>query len=285
VDLKLAFQSNPTFKRQLQQKARGIVEKLVKQAREFALEIKQRIAVERADENRKVVLIVDSFERLGSGSFDNSAQIFNSAETLFGSQADKLRFSGVTTVYTVPPYISGLTGGLGAHYACGRIYALPSVHIYARCPAAGEVPQPYPTGIRRMVETIEKRYPGWQQFFRLDQLERLAKNSGGDLRDFFRMLRLAIVGGRAQARYPVPDEVIESAEDAVRNDMLPIAEDDRRWLSKIMHSHRHQLPDRSKLAEFARLQQGKYVLQYRNGEDWYDVHPLLHAEVAAGGDS
>ena len=62
---------------------------------------------------------------------------------MFSAQADKLRFQGISIVYTVPPYVSGLWGGIGAHYDSGRIYALPSVHIYKCCPEAGVRPEPY----------------------------------------------------------------------------------------------------------------------------------------------
>ena len=80
-----------------------------------------------------------------------------------------------------------------------------------------------------------------------------------------------------------PDALIDDAENAVRNDMLPIADNDRQWLRKIMTSHKPELESLDKLPDFARLQEGKYLLHYRNGDDWYDVHPLLRAEVRGDG--
>jgi hypothetical protein len=65
--------------------------------------------------------------------------------------------------------------------------------------------------------------------------------------------------------------------------MLPIADNDRAWLRKIMASHKAELPSLDALPDFARLQEGKYLLHYRNGEDWYDVHPLLRLEVKNSG--
>ncbi|BBO82558.1 hypothetical protein DSCO28_31240 [Desulfosarcina ovata subsp. sediminis] len=127
-----------------------------------------------------------------------------------------------------------------------------------------------------MPAIVERRYPDWQAFFSAEQLNRLAENSGGDLRDFFRMLRLVIARAPGQQQLPVPDAFLVDAEDAVRNDMLPIAEDDLKWLGKIMARHKPELPNRDALPDFARLQQSKYVLQYQNGEDWYDVRlPLV----------
>ncbi len=284
IEFKAALHQNPTFKEQLQQRTRGVVEQLVKQARDFAIEAAQYVRGQRADHNRKVVLIVDSVERLrGVGDTTDVREVFKSAETLFSSHADKLRFTALNVVYTVPPYLSALAGSLGSIYAGGRIYALPSVHIYECCPKPGEEPAPHEPGIAKMREVVERRFPQWSDFFFEAQLARLAQHSGGDLRDYLRMLRLAIARLLQSGRLPVPDELITDAEDAVRNDMLPIAEDDREWLLRIMTTHQPGLPSLDALPDFARLQEGKYLLHYRNGEDWYDVHPLLRAKVHGDG--
>jgi hypothetical protein len=284
VEFKAALQQNPTFKEQLQQKTRGLVEQLVRQARDFALEAAQFVRSQRAQPDRKLVLIVDSVERLrGVGDTQDVREVFKSAETVFSSHADKLRFTALNVVYTVPPYLSALAGSLGSVYAGGRIYALPSVHIYEHRPALGEESAPYGEGVGKMREIVEKRSPQWGEFFSDAQLARLAQHSGGDLRDYLRMLRLAVARVLQSGKLPVPASLITDAEDAVRNDMLPIADDDRDWLRRIMASHKPELPSLDVLPDFARLQEGKYLLHYRNGEDWYDVHPLLRAEVSAGG--
>jgi hypothetical protein len=274
------LQQNPTFKEQLQERTRGVVEQLVKQAREFALEAAFYVRGQRADPNRKVVLLVDSLERLrGVGDTQDVREVFKSAETLFSSHADKLRFTALNVVYTVPPYLSALAGALGSVYAGGRIYALPSVHIYDGCPAAGEHPAPFKEGLARMRAVVEKRYPQWSEFFIEAQLARLAQHSRGDLRDYLRMLRLAVARVLQSGKLPVSDDLITDAENAVRKDMLPIADNDREWLRRIISSHKAELASLDALPDFARLQEGKYLLHYRNGEDWYDVHPLLRAEV------
>ena len=284
IEFKAALQQNPTFKEQLQEKTRGVVEQLVKQARDFAVEAVQYVRGQQASPDRKIILIVDSVERLrGVGDTDDIREVFKSAETVFSSHADKLRFTALNVVYTVPPYLSALAGALGSVYAGGRIYALPSVHIYERRPAPGEEPVPYPEGLAKMREVVEKRFPQWRDFFTEAQLARLAQHSGGDLRDYLRMLRLAVARLLQSGQLPVSDTLITDAEDAVRGDMLPIADNDRDWLRKITASHNAELPNLDALPDFARLQEGKYLLHYRNGEDWYDVHPLLRAEVKSRG--
>ena len=194
------------------------------------------------------------------GDSDDVREVFKSAETLFSSHADKLRFTALNVVYTVPPYLSALAGALGSVYAGGRIYALPSVHIYECCPAPGEKPKAHDEGIAKMRDVVAKRYAEWSEFFSEAQLARVAQHSGGDLRDYLRMLRLAVARVLSVGQLPVPDALIDDAENAVRNDMLPIADDDRGWLRKIMTSHKPELESLDKLPDFARLQGKTSVL-------------------------
>lgn len=184
----------------------------------------------------------------------------------------------MSVVYTVPPYLQALAGRLGSLYAGGRVYAVPSVHVYECCPGPGQAPRPSNEGLSKLLEIVDRRYPGRPAFFSDAQVRRIAESSGGDLRDYFRMLRLAIIGA-ANSSIPASDEVLRHAENAVRNDMPVIADDDRAWLRRIEHDHRPGLPSLAKIPDFARLQQGGYVLQYRNGEDWHAGHPLLRKEL------
>lgn len=243
------------------------VHELVSHARRLVLEVVDLVRKRRGDPNMKVVLIADSINRLrGSGMPEQIHAVLQSAVQLFSSCAHSLRFTGMSVVYTVPPYLQALAGQLGSLYAGGRVYTLPS----ALCANEGEA---------RMLAIVAKRYPSHSEFFSDAQLRRLAHSAAGNLRDFFRMLRLAIVGAsRIETR--AADAVLMNVEDAVRCDMLPIAADDRDSLRRIDHEHRAALPSSDELPRFARLQQGKYILQYRNGEDRFTVHPLLRKALA-----
>jgi DNA polymerase III delta prime subunit len=279
--LKMSLQQDPTFKEKLQEGTRGHVARLVQEARDF---VEMAIADVRANTTagKKIVLIVDSVEQLrGVGDSKDVADIFKSVNTLFSGQADKLRFQSLHLVCTVPPYLSALAGNLAALYSGGKIYMLPSVHVYECCPQDGNPPVQSVVGLNAMLDVVNKRFPEWEEFFTRSQLLRLAANSGGDLRDFFRLVKLCI----QQALYkplPLPDAVIEGAENDLRNDM-PLAHDDREWLQKIQKSHQRELDNLDKLPDFARLTENKYILNYRNGRDWFDVHPLLRSAVTDGG--
>lgn len=279
--LKMSLLQDPTFKQKLQEGTRGHVARLLQEARSFA---EQAVAEVRANTSpdKKIVLIVDSFERLrGVGDSKDIAEVFKSVETLFSGHSDKLRFPPLHMICTIPPYLSALAGSVASFYSGGQIYMLPSVHVYEGRPQDGAAPVLSETGLKAMVDIVDKRFPEWKEFFTREQLIRLAGNSGGDLRDFFRMIGLCITEAPYQESLPLPDKVIASAESALRNDM-PLAHDDKEWLRKIQHSHERELGSQDRLPIFARLTEGKYILNYRNGDDWFDVHPLLRATVFDG---
>lgn len=280
VDLKMTLLEDPVFKQKLQEGLRGHVTKLVMDARVFVTEAVELVR-SKTSADKKIVLIVDSVEQLrGIGGSNDIAEVFKSAETLFSGHADKLRFSPLHLVYTVPPYLSALVGSLGALYSGGKIYMLPSVHVYEGLPKDGTAPIQSEAGLDTMVEVVKGRFPEWEEFFSRTQLQRLAASSGGDLRDFFRLVKLCI----SQALYkplPLLDDVLKGAESDLRNDM-PLAHDDRDWLRKVVKSHKRELDNIDRLPDFARLTESKYILNYRNGDDWFDVHPLLRATVVDG---
>src|SRR5205085_2267156 len=77
IEFKAALQQNPIVKEQLQAKTRGVVEQLVKQARDFVLEAVQYVRRERVNPDLKIVLIVDSVERLrGVGNTEDIREVF-----------------------------------------------------------------------------------------------------------------------------------------------------------------------------------------------------------------
>src|SRR5690242_9177662 len=104
IELKAALKQDPTFKEQLQGKARHLAERLVKQAQDYVADAVQFIRNQRAHPDRKVVFIVDSLDRLcGVGDSSDVQKVFDSVETLFVSHAHHLSFGSLDIIYTVPP--------------------------------------------------------------------------------------------------------------------------------------------------------------------------------------
>ena len=65
--------------------------------------------------------------------------------------------------------------------------------------------------------------------------------------------------------------------------MLPLADDDARWLAKIHTSKREELGSVNNLSSLARYLDTNLIMNYLNGEPWYDIHPVLIDEIRERG--
>jgi hypothetical protein len=274
--LKLSLREDPDFRRRVQEGLRGHVAKLTLQAREFAGSVVALLRKRSKDPAKKVVFIVDSLERIRGVGGDAEA-VYKSVENLFSGHADKLVFPPLHVVYTIPPYLPILSAGIGAFLGGNAVYSLPSVHVFKH-----RSRNPDDAGLAIMERIIDKRYPDWKAIFRPADLQRLALASGGDLRDFFRLIRICLTRAASpDTPLPVGPRVLVHAETLVRNEMLPLAGEDLEWLKRIAATKDASLDAVKDLPVLARYFETKLVLNYRNGNNWYDVHPLLREQVDA----
>ena len=61
---------------------------------------------------------------------------------------------------------------------------------------------------------------------------------------------------------------------------MPIAEEDAPWMARIQQTKRAALPSEKNRPSLARFLDCNLIMNYQNGELWYDIHPLLIAELA-----
>ncbi len=268
AEIKASLKNDVSFRRQLQDRMRGHVARLIQQSHEFAAQVVDAVRRHGGDEDKKVVLLIDSVEQIrGVGA--EAESVYKSVENLFSGHADSLKLPLLHVVYTIPPWLPAITPGLGA--VLGTVHTLPSIHIYRT-----KSRDPDPEGLTVMREIVDARCSGWRQIFTEAQLDRIALNTGGDLREFFYLIKQCLTrAGASRAPWPVPDDLIAGGENNIRRGMLPVAEEDARWLQRIGETHEAELETVQKLPSLARFFDTKLVLNYRNGDDWYDVHPLL----------
>jgi hypothetical protein len=269
-----SLKDDPSFRSRLQAHMRGHVAGLVRQAHEFATEVVTLIRRQHNNDNKKVVLLVDSVEQIrGVGA--EADNVYKSVENLFSGHADSLHLPLLHVVYTIPPFLTPLAPGLGRFLGGGIMRNLPSVHVRQRDGT------PDVAGLAIMERIVARRYSAWHEMFTPAQLQRMALMTGGDLRDFFRFVGECLVQATSlrEVTLPLPDMLVENAENQLRREMLPIAAEDAIWLQRIATSKQPELESIALLSRLARLFDTNMVLNYRNAEDWYDVHPLLHGEL------
>jgi hypothetical protein len=269
VTITASLKEDVTFRQRVQTALRGHVAALVDQAHQFAAGVVDDIRQREGNPDLKVVFVVDSLEKIrGVGS--DAEDVHSSVRNLFAAHAGSLKLPSLHVLYTLPRYVTTLAPNLGSQIGCG-VQAIPSIHVFQ-----SHSREPDPDGLKIMRDIVSRRCGAWEHVFTPASVDRMAGSSGGDLRDFLYLLRYCLVEASSPSvGLPVPDRIVGAAENNVRSNMLPIANEDREWLRRIADAKQPELETVDALPALARFFDAKLVLNYRNGEDWYDVHPLL----------
>ena len=274
--LGLKLKNEPDFKEQIQQHLRGHLSRLIEDAQGFVVGLVDAIRKNANDPDLKVILLVDSVEQI-RGVGTEATKVHESVVNLFSGQAASLAFPQLHVVYTIPPYLSALSQNLGRALGGHPIVSWPNVHVRDRDGNRDDA------GLGVMETIIDRRQAAWRDIIPPATLRRLAVCTGGDLRDFFRLVRdCAVALSTTQLARPdaaLDEDMVNRVEQQLRNELLPIAEDDARWLARIHDTKDAALPTTDALPALARFLDGNLIMNYLNGEPWYDIHPLLVDEI------
>lgn len=239
----------------------------------------------------RVVVIVDSLERLRGVSGADQDAMFNHVVSTFAGDFDRLRVPGASMVYATPPYLALLSDVRNFV----TYYALASVRVYCK-PVSDDkhTPQrhqPRPEGLEKMRGLIARRFSDWAQVMDSQALDQLILASGGDLRHFMQRLVAGVVGQAQFALDRLPlgsqDAIIKRVIDENRGETERLTVRSE-WplLAYIFRYHKAIAADRGdSLRTLAHLFDTRVVLNYRNGEEWFDIHPLLWRLIEAQDES
>jgi hypothetical protein len=107
---------------------------------------------------------------------------------------------------------------------------------------------------------VEKRYDGLSPVLTEGQ--------------FTRLVQLDIAGlGVAD------DALVDRCIARLRRDLLPLADEDARWLARIHARKDVALERRDQIPTLMRFFDSNLIMNYQNGSTWYDVHPLVVDEI------
>lgn len=224
------------------------------------------------------LLIVDSLEHFhGRGGVDD--EILASLRVLFEQHAGAMRLPEWQVVYSVPPLLPKLAPGVIASVAMAHIYQLTSAHVFK-----DHSTEPDTSMLPALQDMVDRRCGGAdnrRRFIDDALLREVILASGGDLRDLFRMLKLAALYAFEVPQLPVDADLLQSVYDNWRAPYLPLAVDTAERLAAVHATKQPLIPTENEWFVVMGDLAQKRMLLYRNGEVWYDVHPLLREAVTA----
>ena len=224
--------------------------------------------------DHEVVLLLDSIEHI-RGTLANAEDVHGSVERLFAGHSEKLHLPGLHVIHTVPTYLKIRCPNVDALYEPGGLIVLPAFKLFEQDEARTCVPADCDA-----MERIIRQRGDWCRLLGNDRslLDRLICNSGGHLRDLLHLLSQVLLRAR---ELPVPERTVDAAVSQMRSTFLPIPNVDALWLDGIADSYQVNLEEPAALPSLSRFFDTHLVLCYRNGEEWYDVHPLVREHLRA----
>lgn len=266
ASLKAELRRDPAFVAQLRDFLQGRLSELVEQANrivtDMVAEMRQRWT---GGEWKGLVVIVDSLDHNRAVDSEKFQQVRRALVNLFDKDYDNLRLADCRTVFTLPMYVQ-----ISAARAVRRVTNL-RVTDRERTSNAD--------GITAAREVLLHRAPdgGLDRLLGDDLIDRLVLASGGHLRILLGLMMEVVTQAES---LPVDDATVTAAIQQVRNGMLPLADDQRTMLRRVAASHDLPLPTQDGWDVVASLLDQHFALGYQNGQVWFDVHPLLHDEIA-----
>ena len=221
-----------------------------------------------------VIFIFDQLEQI-RGSASNETEVIASVERLFASHLDKLKLPLTHAIYTVPPWLPFALHGQ-------QIEILPSLRLWNN--DAGRTRVSIVWDAVRCLINRRLQEGGLERLFadRLLSADKLIEASGGQFRDLLRLIQEVVTRVATLTRtLPASQEVVHAAIQRIREQYLPISEEDALILAEIA-AHRGaglRSSDGKEISRNSRMLNEHLVLYFSNGGEYYDVHPLVREEV------
>ncbi len=273
IDVKAELKASPSFRKEVQDRLKNHLSGLKAETDKFFEDGVKRI--EASTGKTKIVFIIDSLEQI-RGSLTDETDVLNSVQNLFSSHFEKLKIPYVQMVYTVPPWLKFRVKRISA---AGVLTMISSVKQWEK-----DTRKAYPAGTTALRNMLRRRFgqDHMTQLFGPDNrlVDQLIDNCGGHFRDLLLLCRQVILRARKLPNLPVTQAIIDHAINEVRREFLPLANQDAQWLQAISDTFDANLEDSGEDADrLARFLDSHTVLYVKNGEDWYDVHPIIRDEV------
>ncbi|MCP4655216.1 MAG: AAA family ATPase [bacterium] len=272
TDLKIAIKHANPYWVQVRNALAGSPGKLRDHSHGF---IRRRLAqLRRAEPKRRgIVFVLDSLERL-SPPFTEFTEVMDSVVRVLRDYPSFLRLPECHVIYAIPPWVQLISPKLSDQYTRVSL-VLPAIKVVER----GLTLQPYPPGIEALCALVARRIPIDQVFgSRRDLLEKLVIYSGGHVRTLVSFVRELLF---RLSRKGVPsDEDVERAVQPYRERMeMAIWSDRVPLLDHVVQKGTVKGIPRDQYGVLADLMDGNIILCYRDGQGWYEIHPLVRDRV------
>ncbi|MBS9388157.1 MAG: AAA family ATPase [Dolichospermum sp. WA123] len=223
---------------------------------------------------KEIVVIIDDLDKLSLAI----------VKQIFQDNIKVLLQPNFFIIYTIP--IPTIRDGVLKKYIESEtgnpIFVMPVLEIYCKGESHQEGATPVMEHIDKLQKILRKRID--ETLLEDDILLKITLSSGGVIRELLRIAQrccsLVLVELRQKARkgesidhVRIDETILQQALDILRDEMtITLSKTDREILKETYTNYR---PDDPKQQEFLDLLHNICVIEYKNPETWYDLHPLM----------
>lgn len=218
---------------------------------------------------KEILVIIDDLDKL-------DLAVVN---TIYKDNIKALCLPGFRIIYTIPIAAMRETvlRTIIVTETNDQIVVMPVLKLFTKGQSRIANAQPRAETLGILCEILKKRIDAK---LIVDQTaENIVVNSGGVLRELIRVANeccricLRSIRRKPDNQVIIDDTILETAINNIRNDFaLPLGKSDYEILKTTYDNFK---PEDPKQQEFLDLLHGLYVLEYRNRQNWYDVHPIV----------
>lgn len=218
---------------------------------------------------KEVLVIIDDLDKLELSRVND----------IYRDNIKALCLPGFRIIYTIPiavlrdkflrPLIETETND--------QIVVMPVVKLFEKDKIRQPNAQPRPEANDVLCAILKRRIS--DQLLDHQTADQIVLQSGGVLRELIRIANeccricLRLIRRHPDQPVIIDNQVLDQAINGIRNDFaVPLGRIDYEILQR---TYEKFMPDDPKQAEFLDLLHGLYVLEYRNRQNWYDVHPIV----------
>ncbi|MEM9009438.1 MAG: P-loop NTPase fold protein [Cyanobacteria bacterium P01_F01_bin.86] len=220
--------------------------------------------------DKSLLVIIDDLDKLDLGLVRN--MYYNHIKTLF--------LPGFRIIYTTP--MAALRDKqlqtMMITETNNQIVEMPVVKLFKQATSRTDAPDPVDENQKTLCEILNRRVP--TELMEPEIANAIMLKSGGVLRELIRLAnkccRLCLQQLRrpgADAELKIDREIFEQAVTDIRLDYeAPLGKADYAILKRTYEAYAPEDPEDQK---FLDLLHSLHVLKYRNGDIWYDLHPIV----------
>lgn len=262
------LKNNPSVHDEIEAAIRTRFQQFANECREAIEDGIRRIRKTKGNRADRFVILADGLEKIRPPGEDEGA-IEDSVDRLFTANKELLAVP-CHIVYTFPIWLHFRTPILGALYNREPLI-LPMVSVRDRAGEANE------TGVGLLCRLLERRISPHEKELLGDDpraaLLPIVRASGGYPRDALRLLRSLL---QEEEDFPILPAAIDRQIARLRRTYHSrVLSSERELLEHVRRTHQMPSRDAAQRRAFGKLFADFLILAYRNGEEWFDLHPLV----------